>query len=171
MNDHELESFETELRRLRPARAPERFRNRLHQSMRHQATVSSRGDTPCASRQLAAYPSSRRSIWRTWLKWLVPVAGAAAIVLTLLFLSTRESDPLLTDGARGAESRVIDEVELNQQLVAAFEGVAEAPGGPPLRFRCYGWREELTLRDASGAIEVEERGPRFEIVPVGFEIY
>jgi hypothetical protein len=118
----------------------------------------------------ASVEVSPTSAWRTWLRWLAPVAGVAA-ALALVLIVRQEPKPTAATAAENAQPRIIEEVELDKQLIAAYEGVAELPGGLPLLFRCYGWQEQLTFRDASGAIEVEQRGPRLEIVPVGFDVY
>lgn len=162
MNEHELEQFEAELRQLRPAPAPERFVNRLRQAVRESSPATVR------VRVVDSGPSA--PVWQPWLRWLLPV-GSAAGILAVLLLTRNTPAPAPADTAIKAEPQVIDEVELDQQLVAAFEGVAQVPGMPPLRFRCYGWQEDLTLRDASGALEVEQRRPRLEVVPVGFDVY
>ena len=163
MSDHELNSFETELRRLRPASAPDAFVTRLQEV--------SGGDTACDKTATPVRtPVSVVPIWRNWLKWLAPVAGAALLLVWVL-VQRPDQEPAPVELAENSPPPIIEEVELDKQLVAAFEGVAETPGGMPLRFRCYGWQEALTLRNASGDIEVEQRAPRLEIVPVGFDVY
>jgi hypothetical protein len=64
-----------------------------------------------------------------------------------------------------------DDVEFDQQLVAAFDAVARLPGGQPVRFRCREWADAVVLRDSARGIVIEQRTPRLEVVPVSFETY
>jgi hypothetical protein len=64
-----------------------------------------------------------------------------------------------------------DNVEFDQQLVASFDAVARLPSGQPVRFRCREWADAVVLRDSASGIEVEQRTPRLEVVPVSFETY
>jgi hypothetical protein len=64
-----------------------------------------------------------------------------------------------------------DAVEIDQQLVAAFDAVARLPDGQPIRFRCREWSDEVVLRDSARGIVIEQRMPRLEVVPVSFETY
>lgn len=163
MSEHDLKSLEAELRRMRPARAPGPFVNRLQCAVRNSSFQTAPAQARDADR-------ASDSIWQACLRLLLPV-GSAAIILAVLLLTRKTSEPSASDVASSAAAQAIDEVELDQQLVAAFEGVAQLPGGPPLRFRCYSWQEELTFRDANGALEVEQRQPRLDVVPVGFDVY
>ena len=71
MNERENELFETELRRLKPARLPDEFQSRL--------------DAPplMPGRKFETRQRSQgwRLHWPLWLRWLAP---AAAVAVTLL---------------------------------------------------------------------------------------
>ena len=170
MSDDELTSVEAELRRVRPGRAPEQFVDRLQHAVQRESGISNRSNENGAAHLDGFNQSSPVAALRKWLKRLAPIAGAAVLLFALFFMRN-EPEPDTAKTVLDAEPQVIDEVELDNYLVAAFEGVATMPDGLPLRFRCYGWQQELTFRDASGAIEVEQRGPRLEVVPVGFDVY
>jgi hypothetical protein len=64
-----------------------------------------------------------------------------------------------------------DRVEIDRQLVGAFDAVARLPSGEPIRFRCRQWMDQVVFRDSSRGVVVEKRSPRLEVVPVGFETY
>ena len=79
-----------------------------------------------------------------------------------------------SSGARpsGIEPMVrADNVEIDRQLVATFDTVAQLPDGEPVRFRCSEWLDDVVLRDSARGILIEHRMPHLEIVPVGFEVY
>jgi hypothetical protein len=62
-------------------------------------------------------------------------------------------------------------VVIDRTLLTAFEAQATLPDGEPLRLRCRQWIESVTLRDSARGIEVEQRVPRLEVVPIRFETY
>ena len=64
-----------------------------------------------------------------------------------------------------------DDVKIDQRLVSSFDAVARLPGGEPVRFRCENWMDQMVLKDSSKGWVVNNRQPRFEVVPVGFETY
>jgi DNA-directed RNA polymerase specialized sigma24 family protein len=64
-----------------------------------------------------------------------------------------------------------DDVEIDRRLITAFEAVATLPTGEPVRFRCSEWSDEVVLRDRARGVVIEQRTPRFEVVPVRFETY
>jgi hypothetical protein len=64
-----------------------------------------------------------------------------------------------------------DDVEIDQQLVAAFDAVARLPDGQPIRFRCREWADAVVLTDTARGLVIEQRTPRLEVVPVSFETY
>ena len=64
-----------------------------------------------------------------------------------------------------------DEVKIDQRLVSSFDAVARLPSGEPVRFRCENWMDEFVLSDKSRGVVVENRKPRFEVLPVGYETY
>ena len=64
-----------------------------------------------------------------------------------------------------------DNVEIDRTLVAAYDAVARLPGGEPVRFRLNEWADDVILRDSARSVVVEQRTPRVEVVPVGFDVY
>jgi hypothetical protein len=66
---------------------------------------------------------------------------------------------------------VADDVVIDRQLVAAFEGLAELPTGEPIRFTCYDWIDRVTVRDNAHGVVIERREPRRELVPATFTTY
>ena len=155
MNDHEYESFEADLGRLKPAAPPADFMARLTA-----ARPEPRVERQIHSRRGFALLSSR------WDAWLAPLSAVAVALVWLL------SSPSARPGVAAAQVALnADNVEINRNLVAAFDVIAQTPGGPPMRFRCRDWNEDVVLRDSSKGIVVEQRGPHLEIVPVRFEMY
>jgi hypothetical protein len=74
-------------------------------------------------------------------------------------------------GAAAEAALKADEVEIDQQLIVAFDAVARLPGGQPIRFRCREWADEVVLTDSAHGVVIEQRTPRLEVVPVSFETY
>lgn len=64
-----------------------------------------------------------------------------------------------------------NQVEVDQELVAAFDAIAQLPDGEPVRFRCREWNELVTLHDSARGVVIERQEPRFVIVPIRFETY
>jgi hypothetical protein len=64
-----------------------------------------------------------------------------------------------------------DDVQVREQLVSSFDAVAKLPTGEPVRFRCQKWVDQVVLRDKKRGVVIEQRTPRLEVVPVGFETY
>jgi hypothetical protein len=64
-----------------------------------------------------------------------------------------------------------DEIEIDRQLVALFDAVAQLPSGQSVRFRCREWADEVVVRDPARGLVIERRAPRLEVVPVSFETY
>jgi hypothetical protein len=64
-----------------------------------------------------------------------------------------------------------DDVQIAQDLVSSFDTLAKLPGGEPVRFRCRQWVDKITLSDNTHGLVYEQRTPRVEIIPVGFETY
>ena len=164
MNDREHELFEVELRRLKPAEPPEEFMVRLAAAQpmpRVQPSVRSR-------------PARQPDVWRVLLRWLAPAMAAAAVVAALLVWQGPQlegrppSQPVIASAKPALKA---DDVEIDRQLVAAFDTVARMPGGEPVRFSCREWMDNVVLLDSAQGVEVEQCTPRLEVVPVGFETY
>jgi hypothetical protein len=163
MNDSDHELFEAELRRLKPAMPPEDFMARLAEAQ----------PLPCTER-LLAQRQVQADVRRLLLRWLAPIAAAAAVVTALLVwrLPSSGDKPSSRRAAASVDSALkADDVEIDRQLVTAFDAVARLPDGAPVRFRCFEWADEVVLRDSVRGVVVEQRTPRLEVVPVSFETY
>lgn len=160
MNEPDTEFFEAELRRLRPAPLPAELKARLER-----ARPESSGRTfpePRAAGGLAA--------WWGWLRWLAPVA-AASLVLWLLVGRPGRQPGHPSQPASFGPGLNADEVVIDRTLLTSFDTVATLPDGEPVRLRCRQWLEAVTLRDSARGIEVEQRTPRLDIVPIALETY
>ena len=73
--------------------------------------------------------------------------------------------------AASAATFKADQVEIDRQLLGSFDAVANMPEGEPVRFRFQQWMDAVTLRDSVRGVEVVQRIPRIEVVPVGFASY
>ncbi len=160
MNERENESFEAELRRLRPANLPDEFESCLSPP------------PPIASPHLAPEPRSRRLSLgaSSWLRWLAP-AAALALVWPLVLTQLKRGTQSPPATAVPAPTLKADEVEIDRQLLDSFDAVANLPDGEPVRFRLQQWMDAVTLRDSVSGIEVVRRIPRIEFVPVSFATY
>ncbi len=160
MNEREQEVFEAELRQLKPARLPGEFESRLNTA-------------PKSSREFRTQRRSQvwRKGWSTWLRWLAPVTALAValLVVVALLYRQRKSAPPMT--AASAPTLKADQVEIDRQLLGSFDAVANMPDGEPVRLRFQEWMEAITLRDSVRGVEVVERIPRIEVVPVSFATY
>jgi len=164
MKDHGLDSFEDELRRLAPTQPPPALMKRLTREPAR--SVDDRGHT-----EPAQDPAPGVSAWRAWLRWLAPAAAVAVVAVLLWQPEPGGTDTEAALATRPEDGWLPEEIEVDRRLVAAFEGVARLPDGMPFRFRCYSWDEELVARDASGQVEVRQRAPRMEIIPVNLAVY
>ena len=158
MNDQEMERYEAELRRTRPARLPNHFMARLQ--------AAKPGAEP-----VRPAPRPRRDVspgwWRLW-RWLAPamtVAVAGLLVVRANFNARRGAEENLPQAASGLKA---NDVQVNQELESSFDVVAKLPGGEPVRFRCRKWRDQWSVTDTNLGVEIV---PRVEVVPVRFETY
>lgn len=115
--------------------------------------------------------SAAGAFWQQARLWL-PATAAAAAAITLL--AWRWSAPPARPQPSVAVAPPLptlraDGIEFGQQLLAAYDAVAQMPGGEPVRFRCREWMDEVVLRDSARGIVIEQRVPRLEVVPVCFE--
>jgi hypothetical protein len=165
MNEFEPELFEAELQTLKPAPPSKDFLARLVGAI--PPTCASATPQFGTSQQIGG-------LWRL-LRWLTPAAAAGALLAVILFRQFNASaDKSATwhPKSKPAESMVkADKVEIDQQLVATFDTVAQLPDGEPVRFRCSEWLDDVVLRDSTRGILIEHRMPHLEIVPVSFEVY
>ncbi|HYG34786.1 MAG TPA: hypothetical protein VEC99_08385 [Clostridia bacterium] len=164
MKEFDPEVFEAELQQLRPAKPPQEFLDRLAKTAPMPQTSKPVG--PSAWACVIAW-------WRT-VRWWAPLGAAAALAV---FLAVRHTPtPAPQPPAQPLVASVepalhADDVEINQQLIAAFDAVAELPTGEPVRFRCREYVEDVVLRDSARGVEIQRRTPRLEIVPISFETY
>ncbi len=162
MNDQDSELFAAELRRLKPARPPEALLERL-------AAAAPRASSP------APHPSANPdgvSVWWKWARlWLPATAAAAAAIVVLAWRWSAPPGPPTPSAAVTPPLPTLraDGIEFGQQLLAAYDAVAEMPGGEPVRFRCREWMDEVVVHDSARGIVIEQRVPRLEVVPVCFE--
>lgn len=163
MNEQEQERYESELRRIPPARLPEPLLARL------------RAAKPVAElAQPALRPPrlTRPGWWRSW-RWLSPAMGLAMGVVALVVwranhrpASRAEQKP--TAIAYGLKA---DDVRVDEELVSSYEVVAKLPSGEEVRFRCRKYRDQWMVTDTNRGVEIVQNNPRVEVVPVRFETY
>jgi hypothetical protein len=180
-NDHELERFEAELRRVRPALPPADFLQRLKSETaarvaERRAEALAAAPTPqpeqAAARELASV--SEPGVGSAWvslvLRWLVPAAAVLIVgaVIWRAHLPAEHSQPSQQSASAPVKA---DDVQINRQLLSTFDAVAPLPSGEPVRFRCREWMDEVVLRDSRRGVEMTRRVPRVEVVPVRFETY
>ncbi len=165
MTDQEQNRFEAELRERRPRRVPEDLWSRL-------LAPAAR---PARARQVALpWPAPVALGLQRVLRFLLPVAGVAVLTLLLWHRSLQRENPPITRQPPGPASASVaqaDDVKVAQDLVSSFDTVAKLPGGEPVRFRCRQWMDKVVLSDNKHGVVLEQRTPRLEIIPVGFETY
>ena len=163
MNNGDPELIEAKLRRLSPARPPAEFMARLTAARPAPAPVLPQPST--LSPQLPGL---------LLLRWLGLAAVGAAVAAALLVWWPSKPEHGQASNAASAVVEPVpkaDDVEIDQQLVAAYDAVARLPDGQPIRFRCREWSDEVVLTDTARGIVIEQRTPRLEVVPVRFETY
>jgi hypothetical protein len=163
MNDHDEDLFLEELRRLKPARPPQDFLDRL---VRLPQAERPRQNT------LRPEPPTC-GFWQRFRYWLAPAAVAATITGLLIQRSSGPVQPPSVPPVVASTKPMLkaDDIEIDRQLVASFDTVAQMPDGEPVRFRFREWSDELIMRDSGRGVVIEQRTPRLEIVPVRFEVY
>jgi hypothetical protein len=156
----DLERFEQELRSLKPARPPVELMDRLRELEL----------APIAQRTAAAGHSQWQ--WAHLFRWLVP---ATAVLVVAGFVWFKHSHPRTQHGRSLAVTvpppLKADSVQIDEQLVGAFDAVGRLPNGEPVRFHCREWMDNVVLRDKTRGVVIEQRSPRVEVVPVRFETY
>lgn len=167
MNDRDNELLEAELNRLKPARLPETLNARIEQRL-----------SAVSTREAEARPTPRARVagWWLWLRWLAP---ATAVVLAALVVMSQGGKHRITTPPAPAASTAsnaepalkADQVEVDQELLGSFDAVADLPDGEPVRLRFRQWVDEVTLRDSARGVEVVQRTPRIEVIPVSFATY
>jgi len=156
----DLERFEQELRSLKPARPPAEFIDRLREM------------EPLAPAQRTVPRAEAHWNWIHLLRWLAP---ATAVLLTAGFLWFKYSHPKTPHGrslaVTASPALKADSVQIDEQLVGAFDAVGRLPDGEPVRFHCREYMDNVVLRDKTRGVVIEQRTPRVEVVPVRFETY
>jgi len=161
MNEWEHELFEAELRRLNPARLPDKFESRLNTPPQ----VLSREFETRQRSQVWSHD------WSIWLRWLAPVTAVAVALLVVVAQLNRGRNSAPPATAASAPTLKADQVEIDRELLGSFDAVANMPEGEPVRFRFQQWMDAVTLRDSVRGVEVVQRTPRIEVVPVSFATY
>ena len=162
MIESEQDRLERELRELAPAKLPDEFSERL-------SNAWNPGNPVPAPRQRARASVDRLS----WLRWLAPAAAAVAAALALVAHSRHEMRGNRTPSTPSVEPAALNasDVEIDRRLVASFNAVATLPGGEPVQVQCREWMDQVVLRDAARGVAIQQRTPRFEIIPVRFETF
>ena len=161
MSDFDEQSFESELRKVKPDKLPEDLMARL---------MSAQTQTRTAARTCSTL--NRASNWQSFFRWLIPVSAAAADASLILWSLRLMRGPRIETRVAGTSHAIkADDVEIDRQLIASFDAVARMPDGEPVRFRCREWMDEVVLRDMARGVVIERRTPRLEVVPVSFETY
>ena len=201
MNNGDQDPFEAELRKLSPARPPAELMARLVAACPKSSTEAEGvgvrqssgafrwgraegkrheiGALPDDAAPTRSIPHSQPSTinyqltWRLLLRWLAPATAVAGVLALIVLGPSGHGNREHGKQAAAADKQALkaDDVEFDQQLVAAFDAVARMPDGQPVRFRCREWTDEVVLRDSARGIVVEQRTPRLEVVPVSFETY
>jgi hypothetical protein len=154
------ETFEQELRRLKPSAAPAEFVDRLKRS----------GPPPAnRSRTPAPVKAPSPSPWLAlagWLRWAAP---ACAICLAAVLVWRGALNP----GRPAAADQPIkaDDVQVEETLVTSYDAVASLPDGRPMRFNVRHYVDEIRMRDHQSGVLIQKRAPRTEVVPVRYETY
>ena len=102
---------------------------------------------------------------------LAPSTAAAVALLAVVAHLNRGRNSAPPASAASAPALNADQVEIDRQLIGSFDAVANMPEGEPVRFRFQQWMDAVTLRDSVRGIEVVQRTPRIEVVPVSFATY
>jgi hypothetical protein len=161
MNERDNELFEAELRRLKPARLPEQLQSRLESL------------PPLAPQRTEArnHPTKAELGWWSWLRWLAPAMAVGVALLVVVSHLDRDRKTAAPTAAESVPSLKADQVEIDRELLSSFDAVADVADGEPVRFRCQQWMDAVTLRDSARGVEVVQRIPRIEVVPVSFATY
>ena len=172
MSDRDHELLEAELRKLAPARPPAELMARLSEVPRMQEAAVARHSEPSAVPQPSTF--NPQPFWRLLVRWLAPLGVTAAIVAALMVLWPHAQRPEQHVKPAAASTHTPpkpDEVEIDRQLVALFDAVAQLPNGEPVRFRCREWRDDVVVRDPGRGLVIERSTPRLEVVPISVETF
>jgi hypothetical protein len=161
VNEIEQNEFEAELRKIKPARAPDELLKRL--ALAHPDARCRRPAAPRRSEGFAA--------WTIFLRF-AGAGTAAAVAVFIAWRSGTGSGPAAVQPAPAASGSLkADGVEVDQHLVSSFDTVAQLPGGEPIRFHVQRWMDHVKLNDKDRGVVIDHSNPRVEVVTVGFETY
>ena len=168
MSHLDPELLEKELRTLEPAKPPREFLRRITE-----AALTGRGGSKSRGE---AEPRYQSATWWQQLRWLAPGTAAAAVLLSLLFHKGQTQPETRSQNATRLVSAAkpwvkADKVEIDEQLISSFDAVARLPDGAPVRLRCREWRDAVVLRDSRRGVTIERQTPRFEVIPIRYDIY
>lgn len=157
------ELFEQELARLRPAPVPEDLRRRLNEVR----------PAIAEQRELRWRLTCRKPGFWFWLRVALPAGLTVCLAAFLVWRLGLQPGAPLPPGERAPRIPVVqaDQVEIDQKLVNVYDAITELPDGKPVRLRCREWSDSVVLRDSHQGVVIEKNQPRFEVVPVRFEIY
>ncbi len=164
MNNRDHEFVEAELRRLKPAEPPKDFMARL-------AEIPRAAPAPPARHCESVSPANS---WLHLLRWLAPATAVVALVLAALVWLPPRTDPEPGGPVPDQAARSVlkpDDVQIGRQWIAAYDALAQMPGGEPVRVRCQEWMDEVVLRDSARGVQIEQRTPRLEIVSVSLDTF
>jgi hypothetical protein len=162
MNGEQRDPFESELSRLQPARFPEHFSVRL-------AAAEPVAGRPAAGTQPRA---SRMGFGLRALRWCAPAAAAVGLAFLAARLHPRASQaPGATPPSEASAALRADHVEIDRQLIGTFNAIATLPGGEPVLVQCREWMDDVVLRDTRRGVAIQQRTPRFEVIPVRLETF
>jgi hypothetical protein len=163
MINHDPNDLEAELSRFQPAQLPSELRARLLAAQ------------PNSAPENAAHSVGYRAMLLSRIfRWWPAPAAAAALALLLAGAIWFRMPTIDRPEPAVAQNRPVlraDEVQIERHLIAAYDSIASLPDGEPVRFRCWEWIDEIMVRDTAQGILIHQRIPRFEAVPVQFEIY
>lgn len=163
--------MEAELRSLKPAQPPAVLVARLRAVKPAGPAVESVASA--ASRPGLQEVGPELGVWHLLLRWL-PLAAACIATGVIVWRVSMPARPQQTGSSQalapGAQLKA-DDVRIGRELVTSFDTVALLPSGEPVRFRCQEWMDKVVWRDTHRGVTVEQRTPRFEVVPVRFETY
>ncbi|HOW63772.1 MAG TPA: hypothetical protein P5186_08930 [Candidatus Paceibacterota bacterium] len=162
MMNPEEQAFEAELRRLRPAQPPEEV-------LAQWESAPLRSDRAGELEQGCRPAFSIGALLRSWYRPAMALLALGLLVAGWRVWVRHESNPIVA--SNGTAPLVADDVIIDRQLVAAFEGLAELPTGEPIRFTCYEWIDRVTVRDTARGVMIESREPRRELVPASLVTY
>jgi hypothetical protein len=160
--DLELQTIESELKRLKPAPVPVELEHRVLRQVKTVRTV--RRPEP--------------ALWKQLHRWLLPLsATGVAAVCFLIWGPDQETAPsqelpetAVIPSLPSTESAP-DLVEFGSELLASFDAIAELPNGVPVRFECRQYEDRVIFHHAESGVFVERSTPRLEVVPVRYETY